>query len=990
MHDESNDKRSVEDAISELEPRVPVSTYRLQLSSDFTFHDAAGLTGYLDELGITDIYTSPYFMAKENSEHGYDITDPGRLSPELGGDEGFETLTSALEQRGMGLIADIVPNHMGIDSPRNAWWRDLMENGPSSPYAKYFDIDWSPVRKALENKVVIPILGGQYGTVLESGEIRLSYSDGGLFVNYWENIFPVDPSTYDMVLSYNLEDLEAGTGSENPAYQETLSIITALRHLPERNDTSALKASERMREKEVIKRRIAAIHASSEAFRRHLSDIIGQFNGTVGETESFDMLHCLLDSQVFRLSFWQVSTEEINYRRFFDINSLAAIRAEEKAVFEDTHRLVLRHISEGKVTGLRVDHPDGLYDPGEYFRELQKECALSVLKHRQESAVSEKVLSLQDTHFDGSPLIPFYIIGEKILMVDESVPEDWPVCGTTGYAFMNSVGNLFVDSNNKSALTSAYNTFSGRKSNFTSLLYERKKQIMETFMSSEINVLANKLDIISESRRHTRDFTLNSLSDAIIETIACFPVYRTYLTRRTFTDRDAHYIEQATTMAKMLAREITPSVFDFLSDVLTLKYPAAMEDEHKTQWLNFTMKFQQISGPIMAKGLEDTVFYCYNRLVSLNEVGGNPERFGLPVSAFHAQNSDKARRWPFTLNATSTHDSKRSEDARARISVISELPDQWRESTKLWRKHNKPIKTSVQGKPAPAPNDEYMLYQNLLGIWPLPGSKEDISSVSERMIAYSTKALREAKTHTSWLNINTEYEEATAAFITGILGSEDFLETFLPFARKVSWFGMFNSLTQTITKITSPGVPDFYQGTELWNLKLVDPDNRTPVNYDLARELLADLKRDEAERGPALARDLCGSIVDGQAKLFLTYKALNFRRANPEMFRDGKYSPLEFNGMSSDHLIGFERRNNSSSAITVAPRLLANLVPEGKPPVSEVWENTWLLLPEDLMDRTFSDVITGSKLTAQWHQGQPALYLPEILRDFPVALLAIS
>jgi len=993
MTDEGRDRDNSKEAHGELFPRIPVSTYRLQLSNGFDFSDAASIIEYLFDLGITDIYTSPYFKATEDSEHGYDITDPGSLSPELGGKEGFEALSSELDKRGMGLIADIVPNHMGIDSPRNSWWLDLMENGPSSPYSRYFDVDWKPARKNLWNKIVIPILGDQYGSVLESGDIRLSYSEGGLFINYYKLCFPVDPSTYDMVISYRFEELEAKLGPDKSDYQEAMSIVTALRHLPGRNETAAPAVSERMREKEIVKRRLSALYTSSPEFRKHLKDNIHQFNGIKGSPECFDLLHCLLDAQVYRLSFWQVSTEEINYRRFFDINSLAAIRMEDPEVFESVHRLVLRHIREGKVTGLRVDHPDGLFDPGGYFRRLQKECVLNVLAGRlfslDEKNNREELESRLDSYKGTLPDTPFYIVGEKILMDDERIPGDWPVCGTTGYAFMNSVAGLFIDEQSKSAMTSAYNLFVGRKLDFARTLYERKKQIMESFMSSEINVLGSRLDAISESRRHTRDFTLNSLTDAIVETIACFPVYRTYLTEKSVENRDIRYIEQAISRAKRMGREIAPFVFDFLYDVLTLKYPENIETGLRASWLEFTMKFQQITGPIMAKGFEDTVFYCYNRLVSLNEVGGNPDRFGFSMKTFHSQNMDRAKRWPHTLNATSTHDSKRSEDVRARISVISELPREWRESTRKWRKLNSPFKSRVHGMHCPDPNDEYMLYQNLLGIWPLD-EHVDIKDISERTTAYMIKAIREAKTYSSWLNINREYEEATAAFITGIMGSEEFLSVFIPMAQKASWYGMFNSLSQTLMKITSPGVPDFYQGTELWNLRLVDPDNRIPVDYEFARETLNNLKKDEARGLSNPARSLCDSIKDGRAKLFLTYKALNFRKQESELFRTGEYLPLVFNGESIRHLIGFERKNGSSSAITVAPRLLASLVPEGTPPVSDLWGDTWLLLPDNLSAMTLSNVITGKTLTVQSHMGKPALYMPEVLRDFPVALLTIS
>ena len=971
-------------AFRKLRPRIPVSTYRVQLSNEFTLFDAAAVVQYLDELGITDVYTSPYFMAKENSTHGYDITDPGRLSPELGGREGFEALTAELTKRGMGLIADIVPNHMGIESPRNAWWLDLMENGPSSPFAKYFDIDWKPARKALENKIVVPILGDQYGNVLESGDIRLSYSGGGLFIRYYENVFPLDPSTYDMVIAYRLEDLEKVTEADNPDYQEALSIITALRHLPGRNETSVPLALERMREKEVIKRRIAALYDSSAEFRKHLKGNIEEFNGIRGTHESFDLLHCLLDSQVFRLSFWQVSTEEINYRRFFDINSLAAIRTELSEVFENAHRLVLDHISEGKVTGLRVDHPDGLYDPGDYFRNLQRECALSFVTSLDAKFDRKEMLLCSNE----LPQTPFYIIGEKILMEDESLPEDWPVCGTTGYAFMNSVGNLFIEPNNRSSITSAYNTFLGRKADFTRTRYKRKKQIMESFMSSEINVLGNRLDNISESRRQTRDFTLNSLTDAIVETIACFPVYRTYISEGKLDKRDAHYIEQATTMAKMVAWELTPSIFDFLSDVLTLNYPEDIDMDQRSEWLDFTMKFQQITGPIMAKGFEDTVFYCYNRLVSLNEVGGNPESFGFPVPAFHAQNADKARRWPHTLNATSTHDSKRSEDTRVRISVISELPDEWRDATRSWHRLNRSHKRRVHGHHAPDSNDEYMLYQNLLGVWPLTEAHIETGNIRDRMKTYLIKALRESKTHTSWININSDYEEAAVTFVSEILDSDEFLSAFTPLAEKAAWYGMFNSLSQTLLKITSPGVPDFYQGAELWNLRLVDPDNRAPVDYAHLQRTLELLKQAETGDMQKLARELCETLKDGRIKLFLIYKALNFRRKTRDLHMSGEYIPLQINGRAADSIVGFMRKLGESAAITVTPRLLAGFVPKDSLPLGDIWKDTWLMLPQECAGQTYADIFTGNAPEVMERDGHPAFRISDVLRDFPVALLA--
>jgi (1->4)-alpha-D-glucan 1-alpha-D-glucosylmutase len=978
-------------------PRIPVSTYRLQFNQAFTFRDATRIIAYLHDLGITDIYASPYFAAKPGSLHGYDIVDHTRLNPEIGTEEDYYTMIAELKRHGLGQVLDIVPNHMCVDSSENRWWMDVLENGPSSPYATYFDIDWEPVKKELRNKVLIPVLGDQYGNVLEGQQLRLSFEEGAFFVYYYEHKFPLRPQTYVGILEHRLQDLQLLLAAESPDIAEYLSIMTALGHLPPYTETDPARIEERYREKEVVKRRFAALVSSSSVVREHVEENVRLFNGTKGEAKSFDLLDNLLNQQIYRLSHWRVAMEEINYRRFFDINGLGAIRMEHYDVFQAAHQFIFRLIGDGSVTGLRIDHPDGLFNPVEYFHRLQRVCyirqmiGLGGTTPEKERELAERY----DEAFLADPAYrPFYIVGEKILTKAERMPDDWPIFSTTGYVFLNSVNGIFINSGSAKAFDLIYEKFTGTKMNVPEVIYEKKKLVMQVAMASEVNTLGHYLDDLSERNRHTRDFTLNSLRSAITEVIACFPVYRTYTNTWTVTDRDRQVVELAVAKAKRKNPALSESIFDFLKDVLLLRFPNEQKDEDKAAWLDFAMRFQQITGPVMAKGVEDTAFYVYNRFVSLNEVGGMPERFGIPLETFHGQNIERVKNWPHALIATSTHDTKRGEDTRQRINVLSEIPREWAERVRAWARMNKKKKTMIDGVEAPDRNEEYLLYQTLIGAWPAESMDErGRDAFIGRIKDYMLKASREAKANTSWINPNKDYEDAIRAFIDAVMrpSTENcFLGDFLPFQQMVSHYGMFNSLSQALLKICSPGVPDFYQGTELWDFSLVDPDNRRPVDYEKRIDILADLRQKRMEMtGVDLAWGLSLAKEDGRIKLYLVHTALNYRRANRALFEQGEYLPLEAEGMKAEHVCAFARRAGKACIVTVVPRFLTRLISGGGsvPFGKAVWEDTRLTLPMGEAGMQFRNVFTGEIVTAGSQGEKTSLLLADVFACFPAAML---
>lgn len=983
--------------------RIPAATYRLQFNSGFRFSDAGEIVSYLHRLGISDIYASPYFKASAGSLHGYDVLDHNSLNPEIGTEEEFEALVGKLKKNGMGQILDIVPNHMCIEGQGNTFWTDVLENGPSSLYASFFDIDWHPVKKELENKILIPILGDQYGAVLENGELRLSFEEGSFFILYYDHKLPIVPKSYNTILTLRIEALEVELSAAAPQFQELMSIVTALRHLPPSTEHDPERIEERYREKEVVKRRLWSLYQNSSAIGAFIDGTVESFNGTKGDPRSFHLLDELLRQQVYRISHWRVATEEINYRRFFDINSLAAIRVEKPAVFEKIHQLVFSLVAAGKITGLRVDHADGLRDPEDYFRRLQSACfnRMYGVPDEQHSADNENegseaaVREKYDRVIAAEPSFkPFYIVGEKILIKAEKLPDGWPVFSTTGYDFAIQVNGLFVDTPHAKVFETLYTRFMGHRIDFPTAVYDKKKLVMQVSMSSEINTLGHYLNRISELSRHTRDFTLNSLIKAIVEVIAYFPVYRTYINSYEVLERDCQYIEAAIGRARRQNPAISASVFDFVRDVLLLRFPDTMTDRHKPAWLDFVMRFQQITGPVMAKGVEDTAFYLYNRLVSLNEVGGSPERFGITLEAFHGQNIERCKSRPLAMLATSTHDTKRSEDVRARINVLSEIPELWREGLSRWSRLNRRLKMIVDGKPVPSRNEEYLLYQTLVGTWPFCNTDDaEFSVFRSRIKEYMLKAMREAKVHTSWISPNSLREDAVLYFVDSILkesGSNNFLHDFTSFQSLTAACGIFNSLSQTLLKITSPGIPDFYQGNELWDFSLVDPDNRRLVDYRLRMALMNELMQKEAADGLLeTAREVVATRNDGRIKLHLTCKALGFRRENLSLFESGRYLPLAVEGARQEHVCAFERSVNDSSIMVVVPRFCSSLINDsnGLPLGAEIWQDTRIIQEFDTVASRYRNVFTGEISHLAQQDGQLSLALQDIFSVFPVALL---
>ena len=985
-------------------PRIPVSTYRLQFNHRFKFSDAAVIVPYLHELGISDIYASPYLKARTGSLHGYDIVDPTTLNPEVGTEEEYEAFIGELSKYSMGQIIDIVPNHMSCET-ENPWWMDILENGPSSSYAEFFDINWDPPARKLSDRLLIPFLGDQYGKVLETQELKLTFEEGAFFIRYQEQKFPIVPETYIVILQHRLEDLQNLLPEENRHITELLSIITALKHLPSVSENDGEKIDERYREKEIIKKRLLSLYLESMEIRTFLDENISIFNGSKGDAKSFNLLDGLLAEQVWRLSYWRVAVDEINYRRFFDINNIAAIRIEDPAVFRETHKLILRLVKERKVTGLRVDHPDGLYDPSEYFERLQRSCfaQLAPAERPQADAYEQSdfdpdVLKRYEGLLSADPQYkPFYIVGEKILTKGEKMPEDWPILGTTGYIFLNSLNGIFVEPRNARMFDSLFVRFTGVKNNFSDMVYDRKKLLIQVAMSSEINTLGHYLSRISENNRHTRDFTLNSLTKVITEVIAFFPVYRVYTSSFTVTDRDRLYVETAVSKAKRKNPAISSSIFNFLEDVLLLRFPDEFSEDDKKEWLDFVMRFQQMTAPVMAKGAEDTALYVYTRLLSLNEVGGSPDRFGLSLEAFHGQNLDRLKFWPHALLTTSTHDTKRSEDVRARINVLSEVPGKWSQCLTSWGSLNKRKKTTIEGQPAPDRNEEYLLYQTLIGAWPLGHPDEtQYDAFKMRIKDYMVKALREAKVNTSWINPNADYEEAMTSFIDAIMDvtpDNKFLGEFEPIQKTISYFGMLNSLSQTLLKIASPGVPDFYQGNETWDYSLVDPDNRRPVNFDIRREALAILKENTAKHEAdftGFLKELTDKWEDGSIKLYVTSKALAFRRENHLLFMEGAYIPLTGDGELADHFCGFARRQNDKTVLVIVPRLLTavlNFSPEA-PLGEKVWGNAGIVLPDEIPGNTFKNILTGEKVEVFLRSEKRELSLAGVFSSFPVVMLA--
>ena len=951
--------------------RMPSATYRLQLNRSFTFDQTREVVAYLDELGISDIYASPFLMARPGSMHGYDVTDHSRFNPEIGDEEAFLRLSSEMQRHGMGLMVDVVPNHMCISHPSNTWWWDVLENGPSSPFARYFDIDWSPPKEELTNKVLLPILGDQYGRVLENTEIQAAYAEGLFHISIYGTPLPLSPRTWTMILEPALAKLRDKLDASSPHIAELESIVSALNHLPGHTETDEAKIRERQREKEIVKRRLPELASASPEVTQAIEAALGEINGQRGDPHSFDRLERLLDSQAYRLSYWRVAMDEINYRRFFDINDLAAIRPEYPEVFSAVHALIFDLVKRGLVSGLRVDHPDGLFEPEKYFRFLQDACRAANPQDRA-----------------------FYIVAEKILMRNELLRSSWTIEGTTGYDFLNLLNGLFVDRAKEKAFHLLYRRFAGWPEDFPDLVSDSKRLILQVAMSSELNVLARRLDRISEQHRWSRDFTLESLRDGLREVLATFPVYRTYTPSddREIAAEDRRQIVTAIREAKRRNPAISASVFDFIQSVLLLEHPDGLNDQQRAERHDFAMRFQQLTAPVMAKGFEDTAFYRHYPLASLNEVGGNPDRFGISVSSFHRRNAIRADLWPHTMNASSTHDTKRSEDVRARLNVLSEVPRDWYLAIRRWSKLNRRWKTKIDDMVAPDNNEEYLFYQTLVGTWPLSGmSAEDHESYVKRIQAYMQKALHEAKTHSSWISPNADYDKAMEDFVENALRrstENSFLEDFRQFQGPISRAGIWNSISQLLLKIASPGVPDFYQGSDLWSFHLVDPDNRQPVDFGLRKQIAARLRREAASDPAALVCRLANNPCDGAIKLYITSRALRFRRDNFNLFAEGDYLPISVQSTRANHVIAFARLRGGQTVLAVAGRFFLRLCnSHGVPWGEQVWGNTSLVLPRRIASASFQDVLTGRTIETEQRDGYSALPLASIFAHCPAALL---
>jgi (1->4)-alpha-D-glucan 1-alpha-D-glucosylmutase len=926
--------------------RIPTATYRIQFHSGFKFEAAQNIIAYLSELGISDLYASPIFKARAGSTHGYDVVDPTQLNPELGN---FEPLVKEIKNHEMGWVQDIVPNHMAYDS-ENHWLMDVLENGPESEAFDYFDIEWDQAYDDIKGRILAPMLGNFYGECLENGEIQLQYDEAGLSVNYYSLKLPVRIESYARFITQNLGHLGRALGRRHPDFIKLLGILYLMKSAP-----GETKGKERYDQIAFVKGLLWELYTHNPEVKEFVDSNVEFFNGEKGNPESFNLLDNLLKEQFYRLSFWKVGAEEINYRRFFTVNELISVKVQEIKVFHKTHAFINQLVEEGIITGLRIDHIDGLYDPTEYLKRLRDKAG------------------------------DVYLTVEKILELGEKLPETWQVQGTSGYDFLNYVNGIFCRCESEKSFTDIYTKFTRIESNYEQLSIEKKQLIVEKNLAGDVDNLAQILKRIAGQSRLGIDFTMNGLKRTLSEILTLFPVYRTYVNGDGLSEEDRAYIQEVIEEARgripLLLNEL-----NFIEKILLLDWEESLTEDQKALRLHFVMRLQQLSGPLMAKGIEDTLFYVFNRLVSLNEVGGNPGKFGITLADFHDFNQEQSKAWAYKMNATATHDTKRGEDVRARLNVLSEIPEQWGEQVKKWSEINRSQKNNVRGKEVPVPNDEYFFYQALIGTYPF--DENENATFLERIKDYMLKSVREAKMQTAWLRPDSAYEEGFLGFVEKVLTpseSNQFLKEFLPFQKRIADYGIFNSLSQTLLKYTAPGVPDTYQGTEFWDLSMVDPDNRRPVDYEQRISVLKDIKQKSQTDNLKLIDELMSSKKDGKIKLFITHKVLQARKEQLEVFQKGEYLPLEVVGKFKDHIVAFARSFENTTAIAIAPRFLTSLIAPDENPVGEkVWADTQLQLPQGFSS-SWQDIFTGQTLT-----GNGTIAIAQVLQHFPVALLLNS
>lgn len=928
--------------------KIPHGTYRLQLNKNFKFTDAEKVIRYLSKLGISDFYFSPILKAQKGSMHGYDVVNPNEINPELGTIEEFSELAESIKKANMGVIVDIVPNHMAY-SGENPILIDILENGEFSQYYTFYDVDWEHPFESINGKILAPFLGKFYGECLENKELTLEYDTFGFSINYYNLRFYLRIESYLKILTYKLYRLRRKLGKDHPDYIKYLGVMYIIKTLPLMTEED----TDRYDQIKFIKRVLWELFSDSEAIKLFIDQNIKSFNGIEGNPESFDLLDDLLSEQNFRLTYWKVATDEINYRRFFNVNSLISVRVEDDPVFNMTHDLILELFIEGKINGLRIDHIDGLYNPTAY---LQK------LKSRTNGG---------------------YIVVEKILEIHEQFPETWDADGTTGYDYLNFLNGLFIKKVHKKNFDKIYYQFTGIETDYEELLYDKKRLMLNRHMSGDIDNIARMIKSISGRDRFASDYTFSGLKMALEEIIVLFPVYRTYVTDNELTETDKKTIKDTITKAKALNPTLLYEL-RFIEKILLLDYFDYITEEEKIEWRHFVMRFQQFTGPLMAKGLEDTVFYIYNKFISLNEVGGNPGVFGISINYFHEFNNHRFHKLPHSLNALSTHDIKRGEDIRARLNVLSEIPRDWERIIKRWSKLNNNHRKAFGNSKYPDKNDEYFLYQIMLATFPFDESRYD--TFIERIEEYLIKAVREAKIHSNWLLPDEEYEEAYKNFFRKICNFDEndvFFKEFLTFHKKISYYGVFNSLSQTMLKILSPGVPDFYQGTELWDLLLVDPDNRGAVDFELREKYLDRIMEEEKKDIKKLITRLFETVETGEIKLFLIHRLLKARKEMKSLFNYGKYTPIKVEGKFKDNVVAFAREYNGHYGIVIATRFLTSIVSEKNMPLGNVYENTKILIPKNLRKEAV-DIITDNELLLV-----EKVNVSEILTDFPVAFLKL-
>ncbi|WP_295537916.1 malto-oligosyltrehalose synthase [uncultured Pseudacidovorax sp.] len=947
--------------------RLPRATYRLQFHAGFTFDDAIAILPYLQRLGISHVYCSPIQRARPGSTHGYDVVAHGEINPELGGEAGFMRFCAALQRHGMGQIVDLVPNHMGVLGGDNPWWEDVLENGPASVYASHFDIEWQPPDPELAGKVLLPVLGGAYGQVLDDGELKLGMdaATGRLAIHYHDHCFPVAPESHAEVLR-SAEPLVAG-----PEEAAALSgLAQAFEALPAGPDAQP----RRDRDRAAAQARLAALIGDSAAFGAALQAAVARWN----HPRWRERLHALLEAQHYRLAFWRVASDEINYRRFFDVNELAALRMERPEVFEATHGLALDLAARGLVDGLRIDHPDGLLDPDTYFHQLQQGYARRTGRR----------LAADDG--TGRPERPLYVVAEKIAAGHEDVPESWAVHGTTGYRFANVAAGVLVDTDAEAAFERIWRGFTGEDESFHEVEYQGKRAVTRNALASDLTMIAAAALRIARADRRTRDYTLNNLRRALAEVATCMRVYRSYVTARGISVQDRYYIDDAIATARWRGELADDSIYDFVGELLRGELHADGDAALHAQVIRLAARFQQFSAPVAAKGVEDTAFYRWFPLASLNEVGGDPATFGFTLAQFHEASADRARRWPHTLLASSTHDNKRAEDVRMRLHVLSEMPAAWRLALRRWHALAAPLIEAAEKAHGEAPSraDEYLIYQSLLGIWPAGGADAAArKDIAERLVRYMHKAAREGKRHTSWVTPNEAYEAALADFVKALVEDAAFRADFEPQAERMAWWGALNSLVFTALKFCSAGVPDTYQGTEWLDFSLVDPDNRRPVDYEARSETLARLEA-VAARPERIADGLAERMTPariGEAKLWTAWRLLQMRRDHAALMRDGDHQPLSAAGPAADAVVGFTRQAGDDAMVFVAARFFARQDADRRdgPPPAQWRAAPWAGTHVDLPARAggWREVLSGRVLPGG------AVDLEALLQSLPIAVL---